>query len=508
MSRSRAFPSPMLAWLTAMALLSHMAVAEDSPPTLLEKTKAHLDLVLKEGTDRYGVKTTPLWMSSIDTRTGRYPEDDTRHPDYPSRVYRLIAAPKGSNPYWDLPQMAAAADLSKRTGDPSYRQGTDDCLDFVFSHLIDGPSGLILWGNHYYYHAYQDQILFFLDEKNVSPYGKNPAGNEGKYHEARPVPIPWDLLWERSPEKTERYIRAMLDRHLTDPATGEFNRHATPKGQQHAFIESGGLLVHAAAFLFGKTKDPALLERADLFIRYTLAAENPDTGLVSNCPNSPAKRWDYSISSTEIGLWAGSLIEASSHVPAGTRDAWLGHADRVTSAWLKYAWSGKDRKFHGNLRITDGAPVTGRTTVYQPGAFSNLWEPQFPNHDYPMAMAETCLRLHKITGKETYRTACERWITVIRESLPAREGKGGYAEHYGRVIHFLLGCHRDLEDPACLDLAKQVAAEADRFLWAGKAFRSHPVENRCDSVDGMGYLLLALGWLETGKEPDYHGFFF
>jgi hypothetical protein len=37
-------------------------------------------------------------------------------------------------------------------------------------------------------------------------------------------------------------------------------------------------------------------------------------------------------------------------------------------------------------------------------------------------------------------------------------------------------------------------------------FRSHASEDRYDAVDGVGYLLLALIYLETGKKPDYLGF--
>ena len=37
-------------------------------------------------------------------------------------------------------------------------------------------------------------------------------------------------------------------------------------------------------------------------------------------------------------------------------------------------------------------------------------------------------------------------------------------------------------------------------------FRSHASEDRYDAVDGVGFLLLALIYLETGKKPDTLGF--
>jgi hypothetical protein len=39
-------------------------------------------------------------------------------------------------------------------------------------------------------------------------------------------------------------------------------------------------------------------------------------------------------------------------------------------------------------------------------------------------------------------------------------------------------------------------------------FRGHAGEDRYDAVDGVGYLLLSLLYLETGKRADYLGFGF
>ena len=55
------------------------------------------------------------------------------------------------------------------------------------------------------------------------------------------------------------------------------------------------------------------------------------------------------------------------------------------------------------------------------------------------------------------------------------------------------------------DLATALASEAIAVLWDGRMFRSHPGEHRYDAVDGMGYLLLALLCLSTGREPNMMG---
>lgn len=122
-----------------------------------------------------------------------------------------------------------------------------------------------------------------------------------------------------------------------------------------------------------------------------------------------------------------------------------------------------------------------------------------------MQFAECCLALHALTGDERFATACARWVDVIRAGLPARQGRGGYAEHYGRCIHFLLGYAERFHDEAARALATAVADEAVETLFTLGMFRGHPGEDRYDAVDGVGYLLLALIRLATGSEPDMMG---
>jgi hypothetical protein len=67
-----------------------------------------------------------------------------------------------------------------------------------------------------------------------------------------------------------------------------------------------------------------------------------------------------------------------------------------------------------------------------------------------------------------------------------------------------------LKEPRLQALARQLADEAVAQLYSPRAgmFRGHPGEDRCDAVDGVGILFLALCYLETGQEPDLMGFHF
>ena len=73
---------------------------------------------------------------------------------------------------------------------------------------------------------------------------------------------------------------------------------------------------------------------------------------------------------------------------------------------------------------------------------------------------------------------------------------------YGRAIHFLVRASEVMKRPTYHTFARDLANEAMASLYVAKMgmFRSHPDENRCDSADGPGFLLLALMYLE-GSDP-------
>ncbi|MFW6060061.1 MAG: hypothetical protein ACODAQ_07750 [Phycisphaeraceae bacterium] len=472
----------------------------------LELIRAHFDKLLATGTADFGPAPCPMWMASIDPRTGRYPDDDTRPPEIPRRHYRAIDAPRGCSLYWDQPAAVAAHALSRITGDARYSDAVDRYVEAFLERCV-ARNGMLLWGNHYFWDAFQGRTLKFCG--NETPFPVDFDAEEGDYHEARPIPPAWELFQRVSPDATRRAIEVFAARSLFDPATGGFNRHADQR-RGCAFIESGGILVESLAWLHARTGDGALLEQADRIADFSHRHRDPRTGLMENNPT--VERWDKFACTTEVGLWAGSLLRAAAR--CGGREAWIAKADQAVSAYLAYGYDERAGRYYGRLRVADGAPVLGaggteqdvtQSLTHQPGDYADVWRPLFPAHDYPMPMAECCLRLHELTGAERYRRACERWIEHIARSLPPREGRGAYAEHYGRCIHFLWRCEHALASRRAGELARTLAHEAVDALSDHGMFRSHPGEHRYDAVDGVGYLLLALIALATGEEPDMMG---
>ena len=464
---------------------------------LLSAVRSHLGRLIESGLDLYGPDATPMWMSSLDIHTGRYPRDDSHPPEIGKRVYRNIDAPKGCSLYWDQPSIVAARNLSKLTGDARYAQASDAYVEAFLDRCVAG-NGMFLWGNHYYYDAYRDLILWFKGEEAPQPV--DMSAEDGRLHEIRPFSPAWETFWRISPEATERAIRQLGQQHLFDPAVGGFNRHADGR-RSHAFLEAGGVLAETLAWLSAKGGDRALAEMALRMARFSWGHRGPETNLVENSP--VFDRWDKYVCTTEVGLWAGSLLRAADLTGVAEFEA---IARQAVAAYLERGYDAEAGRYFGRLRVADGTPERGaRVTPYQPDVHADLWNALFPTHDYPMSLAESCLSLYQRTTGDLFLEGVRRWIRIIEEEIPARGGRGAYAEHYGRCIHFLCGAARALDGESIWDLARIVADEAISVLYQEGMFRGHPGEDRYDAVDGVGFLMLGLLYLHTGDPPDLMG---
>jgi hypothetical protein len=493
-------------WLFPVLLM--VAGCHGGRESYLEEIENHYLRLITEGTDRYGQAASPVWMSSIDPGSGKYPVHDQRPAGILPRVYlnRSVDAPKGATLYWDFPDVAAANELSEITGCEQYRIAAREYIDYILSKCTAG-NGVILWGNHYYYDAFTDSCVRF--ESTETPSAVDFSTEKGELHEMRPYSPPWALLWEMDSAAILRHIRTVTNNHIADAATGEFNRHADGK-RGYAFLEYGGILAYSLAWLYTRTHQPEYLIRADRIISYSFGFRNRQTGLVENCPTQD--RWDKHTSTTEIGLWGNYVLKACDLVPDTLNHRWTGMVNAAVSSWLKYGFDGRYGLFYGGLEVGSGKPATPDPEYpYQPGFHSSVWNPLFPTHDYPLQMAECCLRLYQATGNETFKHAADRWVEHISKQTDTRgSDQILYAENYARIIHFLLH-YREVVGPGEVDtLLDQVVEEvlSELYLADHHMFRSHTGEIRYDAVDGLGLLSLALLWHGTGSRPDGCLYFF
>ncbi|MCW8139738.1 MAG: hypothetical protein KIT58_12640 [Planctomycetota bacterium] len=340
-----------------------------------------------------GVNT--MWPSVVDTWTGLQPPGE----HVPQRVYRLIGAPRGSTPYWDQPLIVAAHLAAEVAGTEDLREAADAYLHAFLAECV-GDNGLFLWGNHQYFNLYTRQIVHF----------------HGGHHELRPITPAWELFWRHDPQRTAEYIRVMTCRHMYDPATGAFNRHDT-NTRDYAFIEAGGILVESLAWLYGKTGEAELLDRAERIARYSYSHRDASTGLLINEPDKG--RWDAKVSTTEVGVWAQSLLRAAAYAD---HPLFSQMARQVVRAWITRGFEAETSQPFGQLDVRTGEPVTPQSKGYWPGRYANPWNvDQWPHHDYPMSLAEACVTLFIQTGDEAFD---ERFFLESSRPLDGRRALG------------------------------------------------------------------------------------
>ncbi len=452
--------------------------------TFLPLVRSHLDRVIERAAARFGPDPCAMWMSSLHVPSGDPAPEADRSDNFRKRAYRSIHAPDGCSLYWDLPLLSVCRAVTGRTGDSRYAAAADAYVRAFLDRCI-ARTGVPLWGNHYFWDPHAPGVRKFHGDE--PPELVDPADEDGELHETRPLRPDWDALWRVDADRTATCIRAIAYGHLFDPEAGGFNRHADRQAG-HAFLEAGGILAESLCWLARRAGDAAAADQALRVARFSWSFRGEATDLP---PVSPLiERWDRHACTTEVGLWARCLLRCADLTG---REEFADIAARAAAAYLRFGWDAAAGRYYGKLSVADGAPVLGAgETPYQPDDYADPWEPLFPRHDYPMALAEACVDLHERTGDARFAEGVRRWTAVVADGMPARDGRGAYAEHYGRCIHFLLRAARTLDDEQVAAQARKLADEACDVLRVGEMFRTHPGEDRCDAVDGAGVLFAAL----------------
>jgi len=462
--------------LSGVGVCAALAAGRSRGGRYTPMVESHLRAVMESGTDVYGPVMTGMWVASMDTRTREHVLDNK-----PRRVYRLIGAPNGSTLYWDQPLVVAAFEVSRLTGDGRYAKGAEAYTKAFLECCV--KDDMFEWGNHKYYDVMKDEVIGF----------------SGSYHELRPITPAWELFWRYGRRQCERYIRKMCELHVFDKETGGFNRHDNQK-REHAFIEAGGILAESAAWLYSKRRDEELLEIALRIGQYSYDHRGEKTGLIVNEPDKG--RWDSKVATTEVGVWARSLLRAHEYTGNGE---FLKMAAEGVRAYLMYGFDEEAGRYYGQVDVKTGEHVKPKEKGYWPGEYSDVFNSdQWPTHDYPMGLATACVRLADITGEGVFGEGVRRWVKVVEESLPGPTKRVVYAEQYGRCVDFLLRAGRYLGDEAVADKARMVADEAVERLYENGVFQGYPGGHLYESVDGVGSLCLALLSLENpGRVKSY-----
>ncbi|MDR6550789.1 hypothetical protein [Paenibacillus qinlingensis] len=469
---------------------------------ILDIVQSHINMLIEHGKDTYGDVHTPMFMATLDPMTKKYPVDDSRSDDFMQRAYRLIHAPKGCSAYWDHSTLNAMVHLANQTGESRYLEEADQYLDYFMKHCVS-EQGLFLWGNHHFYDAFRDRNVWFYYGPPLMDFDST---QQPTFHEMRPYVPDWEHMYRLNPTAVETHIRMCEKHHVYDPLTGGFDRHSSQQ-KDYAFIEAGGILVQSLGFLFSKTKDTALLEKARKIAVFSYSHRNTTTNLIVNCPTQ--QRWDSKVTTTEVGIWARTLLRTVEYIQSVTNEG-DGRAGEIAlelktmalsalQAYLIYGYDSKQESYYGRVNL-DGTPDLGQQeTVYMPDSYSDVWAFLFPSHDYPMSMAMTILE--HIDHSELFALSAKRWADVtVRDCMSMPHGQVRYAEHYGRNIVFLAEYARISGRPEYRIAAERLAEEAVKSLYQQEMFVGHTGAKWYDAVDGVGFLMAGLLYLHNGNK--------
>ncbi len=465
-------------------------IAQDGAATaFMDAVEAHMDYVTEQSHDHLGLRTTPMWLSTIDLRTNGLP--DPLMPGSTRWKGIFLSAP-GANLYWDQPTILAAFELSKRTGCKCY---SDAAAAYITSFLAACSTSkqTSCIDPRFYYDVKLDQSVDKTETlASCSPY--TPA---------------WETTWAADKKLARQQIQAFI--HLRTVTHSSNN--SVPKstgettGPPNLTIESEAALIASLCWLAQRDtlQQTPLTQQALSLAQSRIARRDRTTGLVPTDCNLPKQ--SNNTSSIALGAWANVLLWAAD--TTGEMEFQI-IAEQALHAWLTAGFDTQQQHYYQQIKCETGHPVKEQMTGNYPEDLPASSHQQIsifehasrPVYQSPLRMAEACLSLHDSTGDQLSKQAIERWINIIKKDLPSDKMQGGYADDYGRAIHFLVRASAILKNPQYRILAQDIANEAMKKLYVSRMgmFRSHLGENRCDSADGPGLLLLALMYLE-GDDP-------
>jgi uncharacterized protein YyaL (SSP411 family) len=469
----------------------------------LSRARECLDILMKEGTDRYGSVHAPILVSILDVETRTCPEVPEKLDEAFRVTRRGRRNPAGSNLLTDQATLKAMHALSAIGGNSAYADFADRYAGYVMQNLVD-ERGFFWWGWHRHYDVYRDKH----------------DGHAGNPHEIHAINcIAWDRLWAVNKDAVTQEIEAIWQWHVINKTSGEINRHGDGR-RGCDFTMAGGAFIEAFVFMYSQTKEQQWLDRAKLIAEYYWKQRDPKTNLLPERPNAGKGRFDGgSFVTANTGLYCHSLLKAYEITEEEN------FRDQAVAYLKAYAELGHDEqtgKFWGALKM-DGTPVPGPRVKrgyaqYEPRGHLDLWEPYVAGYQYAIYTAQAYVHAYHLTGELLFLATAERFAAWIKKTPPGTpesantwydaysEGpgrKGTYAGKYGRTVSFLLHLYVVTGDRRYLDDARAMADTAIEKLHHKGLFRGHPAKPYYEAMDGVGYLLYALLELDQIlKDPE------
>ncbi|MBT3377426.1 MAG: hypothetical protein HN742_34515 [Lentisphaerae bacterium] len=439
---------------TAIALIgltSLLGTLRAQPSTLVHDYSAivtrAVETLMAKGTDRYGRVHSPLFAACLDLRTLAMPTHSPRIPPGP-RIREGDRCWPGCNLYLDTLTIRVMYDLTRRTGDPKYRQAAEDYMAYVLKYCPSPTTGLLPWGEHTFWNLTTDSV-------------------ERDRHELLVWQPLWPELWDINAPAVRRAIEGGYAHHVFDKTTGLFDRHASygkaravlNKTQGMPWIKHAGLIAYSLAFLYGQTGEQLYLDRALQMANLYWNTRDDKTGLPIGCIGYSEQPGSGGISQTV------SLLAASQ---ASGRREFRDMAVAYLEAFLKR------RSFKGAASVPETAWAIGYGS--DGGIFREC---------------QYVLQGYQATGSSDMLAFCEYWGRGMMAGLPPEQAT---AEAYGRSIRFLAGLSRATGNAVYVTRAHRLAELAMQRLYHQPSglFRGMVGYDYYDAQFGIGELFMGL----------------
>ncbi len=466
-----------------------------------------IEALMQYGTDRYGPTNTDMLMCIVDVVKRESPQPPLL---LDGNVYcegrPQRRGPGGANLWSDMATLRVMYRLANLTGNPKYSQFADRYIATYFSRAVK-PNGMLAWGSHIWYDAYNDTI------------GGDAA--PGNVHEILILHPEWAELYRLNPAATRTEIEGIWEWHVIDKATGQHNRH-DDGNLGHSFAFSGGSFALANAFMYAQTGQTQYLARAKLIANWHWSHRDPVTGLVPDDASTYSTRYDATHCFTTItGPHASQLLRCYEL----TGDVWFRDvAVSYIKAYDRWGYDATNRTYYGMIQL-DGTPVPEQPQGQGYDAWAttgpvDIWKSTIYSYEFPVCAAQSSIYACELTagpnggGDPELLAIAQRWAEIIEANLPVKSGRrwktqredalpltpytgGNYAEDYGRAVSFFVHLYHATGQAHYLQTAEQVARDAVDKLYVNGLFRGHPAKPYYEATQGVGILLHALMELDA-----------
>jgi len=419
------------------------------------------DTLIEHGRDHYGKQPSPVWMAVLNAKDYSAPTDPKQVPP-PQGIRAGDRAVGGANLSHDLVTIRVFDALSLITGDPKYRRAVDDYLRYYLAHAQSPETGLLAWGEHLYYDAFEDRVI-----------------TERRWHELLHWTPPWERLWGIDPRATERAIAGIWEWHFFDHEKALFNRHADYTGASHPdpaksqpWIKHSALYTYSFAFAHVKTGDKRYLDWARAIGSLYWNARDPKTNLVEGCIGDPRPTSRLGGMGGQLPYW---LYKAGELVPS---EAWRQRAITLLEAGDKYAYDPASGGYLNAIN-TDGT----RTTLRGGSHPAKVW-------DFAYGGEGVILRIGRSAAYMAAKSKDPKLLTIARRvekyahatPRPAEGDIGTLAD----ALNLSMDLYDQTKEPAYLEHAREYGEEIVKKFWCGRLFRSHTGYDIYEAALGPG----------------------